>query len=331
MKTKNIVNAPVVETSLKNNNKQETVNSYMQSSVGVYVPQSIKTWNQVGNQYEDRISFSAYDDKGNILEQSQTGGVKEVYVWGHGRQYVLAKVLGSNSTAVSALVNQGILDGGSEADRQAQLLTLRNYFADNPDVQVTTFTYKPLVGMTSQTDAKGMTTYYEYDSFQRLKAVKNQNGEILKTYCYNYAGQLTDCNSSAGGTTQTPPSLVYARVEVENSATNPISDGSSTDADIYIALYSDVNCTQPVSLPQSLDVNMRTSSSSYENNVYAGLNWTDTYTVPANTNRLYLGRFTTDWWYSYYDPYYEQIINSYYYYYQIEDNGMNTYIPAATY
>jgi hypothetical protein len=118
---------------------------------------------------------------------------------------------------------------------------------------------------------------------------------------------------------------------MENSATNPTGDGSSTDADIYIALYSDANCTQPVSLPQSLDVNMRTSSSSYENNVYAGLNWTDTYTVPANTNRLYLGRFTTDWWYSYYDPYYEQIINSYYYYYQIEDNGMNTYIPAATY
>ena len=49
-----------------------------------------------------------------------------------------------------------------------------------------TYTYKPLVGMTSQTDAKGMTTYYEYDAFQRLKTVKDQNGNILKQTDYHY-------------------------------------------------------------------------------------------------------------------------------------------------
>nr|WP_315423333.1 hypothetical protein [uncultured Pedobacter sp.] len=54
------------------------------------------------------------------------------------------------------------------------------------DAQVTTYTYRPLIGITSQTDAKGMTTYYEYDAFQRLKTVKDQNGNILKQTDYHY-------------------------------------------------------------------------------------------------------------------------------------------------
>ena len=42
--------------------------------------------------------------------------------------------------------------------------------------------------MTSMTDSKGMTTYYEYDSFGRLKTEKDHNGRVLKTFNYNYKG-----------------------------------------------------------------------------------------------------------------------------------------------
>ena len=54
------------------------------------------------------------------------------------------------------------------------------------NAQIATFDYEPLVGMTSQTDAKGMATIYEYDAFQRLKAVKDQKGNILKQTDYHY-------------------------------------------------------------------------------------------------------------------------------------------------
>lgn len=57
------------------------------------------------------------------------------------------------------------------------------------DAQMTTYTYRPLVGMTSMTDAKGMTTYYEYDGFQRLKSIKDAEGNILKNYEYHYKDQ----------------------------------------------------------------------------------------------------------------------------------------------
>ena len=57
------------------------------------------------------------------------------------------------------------------------------------DAEMTTYTYEPLVGMTSATDSKGMTTTYEYDSFQRLLNVRDQNGNIVKHNDYHYQNQ----------------------------------------------------------------------------------------------------------------------------------------------
>jgi len=52
--------------------------------------------------------------------------------------------------------------------------------------QMTTYTYTPLVGMTSSCDASNKVTYYEYDGFGRLKLIRDINGNILKTFKYQY-------------------------------------------------------------------------------------------------------------------------------------------------
>ena len=52
--------------------------------------------------------------------------------------------------------------------------------------QMTTYTYSPLIGMTSQADVGNRVTYYEYDGFQRLKRIRDQDYNILKTYEYQY-------------------------------------------------------------------------------------------------------------------------------------------------
>lgn len=51
--------------------------------------------------------------------------------------------------------------------------------------QMESYTYNQLGGMTTSTDSKGYTTYYEYDQFNRLLRVKDRQGRILKEYTYN--------------------------------------------------------------------------------------------------------------------------------------------------
>lgn len=60
------------------------------------------------------------------------------------------------------------------------------------DAQMSTFTYNPLVGTTSATDSKGLTTYYEYDPYQRLLNIRDKDKNILKSFGYDYAGQQSN-------------------------------------------------------------------------------------------------------------------------------------------
>ncbi len=55
--------------------------------------------------------------------------------------------------------------------------------------EMTTYTYDPLIGMTSMTDKNNRITYYEYDQFGRLIIVRDHDRNILKTYTYHYKGE----------------------------------------------------------------------------------------------------------------------------------------------
>ena len=57
------------------------------------------------------------------------------------------------------------------------------------DAKMTSYTYSPLLGMTSSMDVNGYTSYYDYDTFGRLYRVRDFKGNVIKQYEYHYQGQ----------------------------------------------------------------------------------------------------------------------------------------------
>jgi len=55
--------------------------------------------------------------------------------------------------------------------------------------QMTTYTYTPLLGLTSQCDVSNHPAYFEYDTLGRLRDIKDQDGNVIKTIDYHYKGQ----------------------------------------------------------------------------------------------------------------------------------------------
>jgi YD repeat-containing protein len=152
------------------------------ASPSLIVPQSVDLKN-LNYTLETRLNLNSYDANGNLLEQQKTNDIKEVYLWGYEGQYPVAKILNSTYSIASGYITQSVLDNPSDdATLRSHLANLRNI----PGTMVTTYTYKPLVGMTSQTDPAGRTIYYEYDSFNRLKTIRDQDGKVIKTIDYQY-------------------------------------------------------------------------------------------------------------------------------------------------
>lgn len=153
---------------------------------------------------EKKVTYDKYDDKGNILQYTPVNGTPVSIIWGYNRTQPIAKIENAAYATIPAatIIN---LQSLSDADNdncttttcKEQLLrnglkALRSSLSTN--TLVTTYTHNPLVGVTSITDLKGLTTYYEYDSFNRLKFIKDQDQNILQRNCYNYKGQVIDCS-----------------------------------------------------------------------------------------------------------------------------------------
>ncbi len=124
----------------------------------------------------DVASEASYKySEGRIVEVIGRDQVYTSYIWGHSNNYPIVKAVGVNhftlSTAYTAV-------GGN-------LNTLRNQ-ASLADALVTTYEYDPLIGMTAQTGPDGLRQTFEYDDLGRLLKVKDQNGDVLKQYSYNY-------------------------------------------------------------------------------------------------------------------------------------------------
>jgi len=96
--------------------------------------------------------------------------------------------------AVRTLINTIKTNSDSE-NSVTKEATLRGFFEELRDhvyfknSQITSYTYDPLIGITSVTDPRGYTMYYGYDAFNRLKTVKDADGNMVSENKYHYKNQ----------------------------------------------------------------------------------------------------------------------------------------------
>ncbi len=136
-----------------------------------------------------RMDFVSYDDLGNLEEYKLTNGTPVSYIWGYDQMYPVAKVQNATYSQVIATgASLSILNNltSTDAQRITELNEIRNGL---PNAMVTTFLYKPGVGVTSTIDPRGYKTTYEYDANNRLIKVKDANDDVVSDYEYHYKGQ----------------------------------------------------------------------------------------------------------------------------------------------
>jgi|GEM_PF-2158091 len=150
------------------------------------------------SRYTPRLNYDKYSTKGNPLEVFKENDVHTAYVWGYNDTYPVIKaenvsfsvlnsaVKAATDSLVSLLNQIGDMTTVQQKEAWKTFNTNLRSYEGLSNAMVTTYTYKPLVGLTSSTDPNGIPTYYEYDAFGRLIIVRDIDNNIVKNYDYHY-------------------------------------------------------------------------------------------------------------------------------------------------
>jgi hypothetical protein len=166
------------------------------------VPLNRKSYDIINNSSSVDISYDKYDESGNILQYSKKDGLPVAVVWGYNKTYPIATIEGITYDQLTAAVSlSGIISASDEdaADpsKEGALLDALSNFRNTPslsDKQITTYTYDPVIGLTSMTPPSGIRKTFVYDGSNRLKEINGryQTGSGTYTtkkeseYKYNY-------------------------------------------------------------------------------------------------------------------------------------------------
>jgi YD repeat-containing protein len=147
------------------------------------------------DKYELDMAIYRYNTYGKPVDITTKDSIHIVYIWGYSSQYPIAEI--KNFSYDKLLKNSYFINNYEYIESDYEPIEEDYRFFDllrteYPQAQVTTYTYIPLVGMTSKTDPDGFTTYYDYDAFGRLHEIyyyENGVKKVLETYDYHYNNQ----------------------------------------------------------------------------------------------------------------------------------------------
>lgn len=195
MLSKNMLNLPMEQITTKDNMVISAKKTDYILSNGNYVPSTMYqlqsstplALNSYSTYYKPVLYYEHYNAQGKV-QQLRTLNQTSVYLWSYKSEYPVAEIKNATYGQVETILTANFIANLSNATEPtaADMTALNGLRAALPNAMISTYTYKPLVGMVSATDPRGITTTYTYDEFQRLKDILDYNGKLLKNMNYHY-------------------------------------------------------------------------------------------------------------------------------------------------
>lgn len=286
MIAKNMIGLPLITTKYKNNiflNRNQVIFEYDMVNDLILPKKALsysedKTITLSGNGYPivtvphtihstAEVTYDEYDSKGNLLQYTTKENSPTTIIWGYNQTKPIITVKGATYQEISALPAIASIVSASNQDSQDPskenllISALDNFKKDSINIkyQITTYTYNPLIGMTSSTPPSGIRSVYKYDYANRLQSIIDIEDNILKEYKYNYEPKKyfnlilsqtftkNNCGNSAIGSTYiyvVPEGKYFSiisQVDADQKAQNDINVNGQATANIH------GNCRQAIS------------------------------------------------------------------------------------
>ncbi len=169
--------------------KDASTNSLMlpKSIYSAKFPNSFANITNIGN-LEKKFTYDFYDSKGNVSQYTQENGISVAIIWGYNKSQPIAKIENATLAQVATALSTTI-SALQTTYNETNLTSLNGLRSSLPNAMVTTYVHLPLIGVSTITDSKGDISTYTYDANNRLKDVKDKNGNVLTDYQYHYKNQ----------------------------------------------------------------------------------------------------------------------------------------------
>ncbi|WP_312993138.1 hypothetical protein [Chryseobacterium flavum] len=205
---------PILEISKNEDNKYSLKENLYTSGITFYyalkkvrysllnAPIDFTNYSIASSDTTDEINFDLHDSKANPLQTTGKDNIPVTTIYGYNQTLPIAtisgisyeqlmQVFGLPATPAGYLSLDIVSKSNADKDEASEqiLLNALETFRKNPALtgyQISTYTYNPLIGVTSITPPSGIRESYIYDTANRLEKVVDVNGNVLKEMKYNY-------------------------------------------------------------------------------------------------------------------------------------------------